>query len=147
MPLSEPLVGGLGAGSLALRGLGTLLALGGLRLFELGDAARHRAVREHRLGGSSRNVTPSIAGEVCDAKDRPDLEGSHVDLDVLGDRRRKRLDADLARDLLDDATLLRAGGLADELDGDRRLDRLVEPHLVEVDVRQRARGSGAAGSP
>ena len=30
------------------------------------------------------------------------------------------------------------GRLADELHGDRRLDRLVEPDLVEVDVRDRA---------
>ena len=48
------------------------------------------------------------------------------------------LDAQLARDLLDDATLLRAGGLSDELHVHGRLDRAVEAHLVEVDVGERA---------
>ena len=52
--------------------------------------------------------------------------------------RRQRLDVELARDLLDDATDLRARRLADELHGDRRLDRLVEANLVEVDVRDRS---------
>ena len=51
---------------------------------------------------------------------------------------RQGLEAQLARDLLDDAALLRPGRLADELHRDARLDRLVEAHLVEVDVRQRA---------
>ena len=41
-------------------------------------------------------------------------------------------------DLREHAALLDAGGLADELDGHARLDRLVEPHLVQVDVRELA---------
>ena len=56
---------------------------------------------------------------------------------MLGHRSRKRLDAQLARDLLHDAALLGTGRLADEVHVDRRLDRAVEAHLVEVDVRQR----------
>ena len=44
----------------------------------------------------------------------------------------------LARDLLHGAALLRAGRLADELEAHRGLDRAVETHLVEVDMRQRA---------
>ena len=64
-----------------------------------------------------------------------------------GIARRQRLDVELARDLLQHAALLDARRLADELHRDRRVDRLVEPNLVEVDVRDRARGSGSAGSP
>src|SRR5262249_52004912 len=49
---------------------------------------------------------------------------------------RQRLDVHLARDLGERAALLHAGRLvaADELDDHRGLDRLVEPHLLEVDV-------------
>ena len=50
----------------------------------------------------------------------------------------QRLDLDLARDEREHPARLHAGGLADELDGDRRVDRLVEPHLTEIDVRDRA---------
>ena len=48
------------------------------------------------------------------------------------------LDTHVARHLRQDAALGDAARLADELDGDLRLDRLVEPHLVEVDVRDAA---------
>ena len=44
----------------------------------------------------------------------------------------------LAGDLLHDAADLRTGRLTDELHDDRRLDRLVEANLVEVDVRDRS---------
>ena len=50
--------------------------------------------------------------------------------------RRQRLDVDLTRDLREDAALLDAGGLADERNGDLRLDRLVEADFVQVDVRE-----------
>ena len=60
------------------------------------------------------------------------------DIDVLRDFHRERLDVQLALDERDDAALLGALGLADELDDDGRLDRLVEPHLAEVDVGDRA---------
>ena len=56
-------------------------------------------------------------------------------LDVLGDLHRQRLDGQLARHLREHPALLAAGRLADERDVDRRLDRLVEPDLVQVDVR------------
>ena len=51
---------------------------------------------------------------------------------------RQGLDMELAGDLLHDAADLRSGRFADELNGDGRLDRLVEADLVEVDVRDRA---------
>jgi hypothetical protein len=57
---------------------------------------------------------------------------------VLGDLHRQRLDRHLARHLREHAAVGRAGRLADELDDDGRLDRLVEPHLVQVDVGDRA---------
>ena len=56
---------------------------------------------------------------------------------MLGNVAGKRLDLNLARDEGDHPAGLHAGGLADELDGDRRVDRLVEPHLTEIDVRDR----------
>ena len=53
--------------------------------------------------------------------------------------RRQRLDVELARDLLDDAADLRTRApRRSSCTSDRRLDRLVEPNLVEVDVRDRA---------
>ena len=55
-----------------------------------------------------------------------------------GHLERQRLDVDLVRDLGEHAALLDADGLADERDHDRGLDRLVEPDLLEVDVRDRA---------
>ena len=67
-----------------------------------------------------------------------ELEAAEVDVDVLRDVRRQRLDVELARDLLDDAADLRSGRLADEVHEDGGLDRLVESDLVEVDVRDRA---------
>src|SRR6185503_13556564 len=66
------------------------------------------------------------------------FEGRDVCLYVLRNRGRQRLDAQLARDLLDDATLLRAGRLSDELHVHGRLDGAVEAHLVEVDMGDRA---------
>ena len=57
---------------------------------------------------------------------------------MLRDVRRQRLDVQLAGDLLHDAADLRTGRLTDELDEHRRLNRLVEANLVEVDVRDRA---------
>ena len=61
-----------------------------------------------------------------------------VDLDVLGDVVRQRLDRELARDVLEDAALDDARGvlLADQADGDRGLDRDVEVDPQEVDVHQ-----------
>ena len=54
---------------------------------------------------------------------------------------RQRLDADLALHLREHAALLHADGLADEIDRHGRLDRLVEPHLVQVDVREASAGN------
>ena len=59
---------------------------------------------------------------------------------MVGHLHRERLDAHLAVDLAEDAAFLLAGRLADELDDDARLDRLVEPHLVQVDVEEPGAG-------
>ena len=55
---------------------------------------------------------------------------------MIRDLERQGLDSDLAIDLREHAALLDARRLADEIDRDLRLDCLVEPHLVQVDVRQ-----------
>ena len=88
--------------------------------------------------GSSRNVTPLIGRNILQSEVLAELEAADVDLDVLRDVRRQRLDVELPSDLLDDAAHLRAGRLADEVHEDGGLNRLVEPHLVKVDVRDRA---------
>ena len=54
---------------------------------------------------------------------------------MLRDLHRQGLDVDLALHLREHAAFLHARRLADELDGHARLDRLVEPHFLEVDVR------------
>ena len=77
-------------------------------------------------------------GNVLEPQAAADLEHPDIDLDVLRNAARKRLDVDLARDLLEDATLLDTGRLANELHGDRGLNRLIEPNLVEIDVRDEA---------
>ena len=87
--------------------------------------------------GSSRNVDPRDRRHILQSQGLAELEAAEVDLDVLRDRRRQRLDVKLACDLLHDATDLGSRRLADELHGDACLDRLVEPHLVEVDVCDR----------
>ncbi len=66
-----------------------------------------------------------------------DLERGDVELETLRHRHRQRLDGDLADDLGQQASERDARGDADELDRDLRLDRPVEPDLVEVDVQQR----------
>ena len=83
-------------------------------------------------------MTPSTAGNVLSRRFSPISRLLRSTSTYSGIVRRQRLDVELARDLLDDAALLDAGRLADEVHGDGGLDRLVEPHLVEVDVRDRA---------
>ena len=129
-------VSGLGGGGRLCRGLGgdRLVCC----LLGLGETARARAVRDHGVGGI---VEERDAVDLCDVLEPElvtELEPADVDLDVLGDRRRQGLDVELAGDLLHDAADLGARRLADELHDDCRLDRLVEPYLVEVDVRDRA---------
>ena len=48
---------------------------------------------------------------------------------------------------LSDAAFLDAFRLADELDDDLRLDRLVEPDLLEVDVEEAGPRRDRAGTP
>ena len=88
--------------------------------------------------GSSRNVTPSIGGRSTRRSESPIADAADVELEVLRDLHRQRLDVELAADLREDAAFLDAGRLADELDRDLRLDRLVEPDLVQIDVREPA---------
>ena len=99
--------------------------------------ARRRERRDHRL-------------RVVDERDRPggpdrvegegvaDLHLGDVVLKRVGNVRRKRLDGELSRDLLEHATFLRAGRIvdADQFEHDSRLNRLVEPHPQQVDVHR-----------
>ena len=60
--------------------------------------------------------------------------------DAVGDLGRQRFDGDLAGDVLEHAAVLDAGRVvgALELDRDLGLDRLVEPHLLQVEVLEAA---------
>ena len=51
--------------------------------------------------------------------------------------RGQRLDVDLARDEREHATGLDTDRFTDEMNDDGRMDRLVEAHLAQVDVRDR----------
>ena len=64
-----------------------------------------------------------------------DVHARDVDLEVLRDLERQRLDVDLVRHLREHAALLHAGRLADERDRDGGLDRPVETNLLQIDVR------------
>ena len=130
--------------------LGTLFALGNLALgqlalfellaldlFRLGldEPRRHRHRREHRLlrvvqvrDALGRRV------EVDEAQRVADRHPADVELEVLRNLHRQGLDGDLAADLREHAALGDADRLADQLHDDLRLDRLVEPHLLKVDV-------------
>ena len=57
---------------------------------------------------------------------------------MIRDLERQRLDPELTLHLREHAALLDADRLADQVDRNLRLDRLVEPHLVQVDVREPA---------
>ncbi len=113
--------------------LGQLLAL---RDFFLGlfDARGQSDAREHglRIVEIGDTFPRRKVGQPEAVADR---HAAHVEIDVLGNLHRQGLDADLPLDLREDPALLGAGGLADQLDGHGRLDRLVEPHFLQVDVR------------
>ena len=59
---------------------------------------------------------------------------------MIGDLERQGLDPELTLHLREHAAFLDADRLADQVDRNLRLDRLVEPHLVQVDVREPAAG-------
>ena len=69
------------------------------------------------------------------------IVGAHVELEAVGHLHRQRLDVHLAVDLAEDAAFLDALGVSDELHDDLRLNRLIEPDLLEIDAQKaRARG-------
>ena len=88
--------------------------------------------------GSSSIVTFSIGANVGQPEDVTDLHVGDVDLDVLRHVGRQRLDVHLTRDQREHPARLDACRLADELHDDGRMDRLVEPHLAKIDVRDRS---------
>jgi hypothetical protein len=89
------------------------------------------------ISGSSRSVLPSGA---VSAERAADLHARDVEVDVFRHLERQRLDRDLAQRLREHAALAHAWRVvtAEKLDGHRSLDRPVEPHLLQVDVRDTA---------
>jgi hypothetical protein len=98
---------------------------------------------------SPRIVTPSGATSSARRSVPPISIRGDVEVDVLGNLERQRLDGDLAQNLREDAAFLHAGGniAAGQVDGDRGVDRLVEPHLLQVDVRDAAAYWDRPGTP
>ena len=88
------------------------------------------------FSGSSSTVTSRGKLEVGDTQRVPDLGLADVEREPVRHLERQRLDRHLAHELGQHAADLDAGRLAHELDGNLRADRLVEPHLVQVDVRE-----------
>ena len=87
-------------------------------------------------GSSATKVTPLGRGDAGELKGVVDLHRRDVEDDPVGDLGRQRFDGDLAGDVLEHAAGLDAGGVLDalELDRDLGLDRLVELHLLQVEV-------------
>ena len=140
----------LGLGALALHsssaGASPVLALLAdqlcllLDLFRLLDLGGHDDRGDDRLLGIVEVHHAGGRGDLGQVHGRGDLHSGDVDRDEVGDVGGERLDVELVRDLLHHAALLDAGGLlgALDVDGDRRLDLLVEAHLEEVDVHDLA---------
>ena len=132
---------GLGDGFLALGGLGRLGGLGGFAASASSSSVNPRGTETVAMTvscGSSRSVTLSIAGTSARRSTSPTSRCVTSTSMCSGHVRRQRLDVELARDEREHAARLHAGRLADELHDDRRMDRLVEPHLTQIDVRDRA---------
>ena len=91
-------------------------------------------------GSSATKVTPLGSGDRGQREGVVDLHRRDVGDDAIGDVGRQRFDRDLAGDVLEHAAAFDAGGGvgALELDRDLGLDRLVEVHLLQVDVLEAA---------
>ena len=135
---------GAGFGGLIRCALRPLVLRHVLEIFGLGlvehllgelDARRLRHAREHRLGIVEER-DPVGNREIARAQVVADRERRDVRLDPVGNLHRQRLDVHLAPDLGQHTAHGDALGVADEVDDDGRLDRLVEANLVEVDVEQ-----------
>ena len=79
---------------------------------------RARAACDDRVGGVVEERDTADGRNILQSKILAELEAADVDLDVLRDVRRQRLDVELPSDLLDDAADLRSGRLADEMHED-----------------------------
>ena len=83
-------------------------------------------------------MTPVDRRQVGDLDRVADVERADVDLDVLGQVARQRLERELVGVLREDAAVgLDALGLTREDDRDGGLDRAVHAHLEQVEVLQR----------
>ena len=98
------------------------------------------------VSGSSRYVTPSIAGRSASRSVPPTSSDEMSASMCSGIAGRQGLDAQLARDLLDDAALLRPGRLADELHRDASPGSAGRGAPRGSRRASACRGSGAAGT-
>src|SRR6266540_6324830 len=132
---SARLAGGLAAGRRLGCALRRLLALGHLLGLDL--ARRHRQRREYRVG-IVEELHALGRAQVGETKRVSDLHRADVEVEVFWDLHRQRLDVHLAVHLRDHAALADARGIfgPDQRDRHRGRDRLVEPHLLQVDVDQ-----------
>ena len=88
------------------------------------------------VSGSSRYVTPLIAGKIGDAQGRTHLEFGDVQRDMAGDVERKSLDVHRRADRLHDAGVaLHADRKTGVLDRHLGMDLLIEGDADEVEVR------------
>src|SRR5829696_5077763 len=106
------------------------LFLGLLRLQRRRDDARDRRLRVIKV----RHVFDR--GQIAHTDVVADVERCYVELDPLRDVHRKRLDVDLPQRLLQHAALGDPLRLSGELDDHLRVDRLIEPNLLEVNVEE-----------
>ena len=113
--------------------LGLLLDLGLDHFFD----PRRREGDDRDLLGIVGDEGDAVGrGDAGELKGVVDLHRRDVEDDPVGDVGRQRFDGDLAGDVLEHAAGFDAGGVLDalELDRDLGLDRLVELHLLQVDV-------------
>ena len=81
-------------------------------------------------------ATPSISGQVPNPDVVVDVEMADVDLDERRNLGRQRFDFDLVLDRAEDAALLDAGRVPDEVEAYFRLDLLGQRHLDEIDMSE-----------
>ena len=126
---------GLGVGSALGLALDGLLALERLDLLGLLDL-RRRSQRGDDGLGVVQEPHAFRHDEVRDPQAVPDGHLGDVELEAVGHLHGQRLDVYLPEYEREHAALLHARRVADGLDDDLRLDDLVEPDLVQVDVEQ-----------
>ena len=109
-------------------------------------ATRGAATCATTKSDSTSVATPVGQRDVLDAELVADGEGLDVDLDRHRDVARHGLDREVEEQLLEQAAVLHALGLADQVDRDLGAHRDVAVDAHEVDVHEHALAWGAGGS-